>query len=291
MNKLMPKVSADYSDLSRDYQRIANAIVYLSEHRAEQPSLAELANHIGLSEHHLQRLFSEWAGVSPKRFLQFLTKEYAKQALHDSSVLESALAAGLSGSGRLHDLMVSWEGVTPGEYKAEGKGLLIRYGYHPCPFGWCLLAETERGICKLAFADDPADKSVLISELLEEWPEAKLQENKEATAETLQKVFPLNGVERKPLHLLLKGTEFQLKVWEALLAVSEGQLVTYSQLAGVAGCPKAVRAVSSAVARNTIAYLIPCHRVIRQSGETNLYRWGSTRKRAMIAREAGEFTN
>ena len=278
--------NSDKVEASHHYRQITKAIEYLATHREQQPDLDELAAHVGMSPHHLQRVFSAWAGVSPKRFMQFLTKEHAKQMLRQHSVMDTALAAGLSGTSRLHDLMVTCEGMTPGEYQKYGQGLVIYYGVHASPFGQCLLASTDRGICKLAFFDQSDEQAVLESELHSEWASAEIIRDDNRTQSLLTTIFSNNPLDKKPLHLLLKGSPFQLKVWEALLAIPPGQLVAYNQVAEAAGSPAAVRAVSSAIARNNIGFLIPCHRVIRQSGELGGYRWGASRKQAMIGWEA-----
>lgn len=271
---------------SQSYNQIATAIRFLRDRASEQPSLAELAEQVGLSECHFQRLFSQWAGVSPKRFLQFLTKERAKQALAKStSVLQATLESGLSGPGRLHDLMVSCEAMTPGEVKAQGEGLQIGYGEALTPFGKALVAWTSRGVCYLAFFN--MDPTLYEQELKSEWPKAGFYKDNSAACDLMERIF-INTSAQKPLHLLLKGTNFQLKVWEALLRVGEGELVSYSQLAAMAGSPKASRAVGSAMAANKIGFLIPCHRVIRESGESGHYRWRSERKLAMQGWEAAK---
>ncbi|MCP4598166.1 methylated-DNA--[protein]-cysteine S-methyltransferase [Neptuniibacter sp.] len=270
------------------YDQIATAIRFLRDRASEQPSLAEVAEQVGLSECHFQRLFSQWAGVSPKRFLQFLTKERAKQALAEStSVFQATLESGLSGPGRLHDLMVSCEAMTPGEIKAQGEGLEIGYGEALTPFGRALVAWTSRGVCYLAFFSN--DATAYEQELKSEWPKADFSRDNSAACDLMERVF-INTSAQKPLHLLLKGTNFQLKVWEALLRVGEGELVSYSQLAAMAGSPKASRAVGSAMAANKIGFLIPCHRVIRESGESGHYRWESERKLAMQGWEAAKMT-
>lgn len=273
------------------YRQIAQAIDYFSRFQTEQPGLSELAQHVGLSDYHFQRLFSEWVGVSPKKFLQHLTKEKAKQCLRSSTLLDAALDSGLSGTGRLHDLMLSCEGVTPGEYKNWGAGLKIYYGLHDSPFGSCLLAQTERGVCKCAFYDDAEQAAQLVQELYEEWPQAAIERSEDKTAALCGLIFPGAGYvvshsAPTSLHLLLKGSKFQLKVWEALLRIPEGGLASYQQMAQNIGEAKATRAVASAVAHNNLGYLIPCHRVIRSTGEFNQYRWGAARKMAMIGWEA-----
>ena len=268
-----------------DYQRIEQAIHFLEEHAGRQPSLEDVAAHIGLSPYHFQRLFSAWAGISPKRFLQYLTVEHAKQRLRASaSVLDAALDVGLSGPGRLHDLFVGVEAMTPGEYKARGRELVLEYGFHPSPFGECLIAITARGICSLAFVG-PQEREAAVADLAAAWQEATLVENPRASREIVERIFT-GGRETGSLRVLLKGTNFQLKVWEALLRIPEGAVVSYGDLAAAMGQPDAQRAVGTAVGRNPIAYLIPCHRVLRNSGEIGGYRWGTPRKRAILALEA-----
>jgi len=272
---------------SDQYQRIARVIEQCIRQRTQQPGLASLAQAAGISEYHLQRLFSQWVGVSPKQFLKFLTKQDALRRLRHSTVLDTALECGLSGSSRLHDLLVTCEGVSPGEYQRQGQGLVIVWGVHATPFGQCLLAQTGRGVCKLAFFDSAEQQAQLLQELQEDWAQARLQEDTAATAATLGRIFPDQAVAPgQPLHLLLQGSPFQLKVWEALLRIPPGQVCSYQQVATAIGAPQSVRAVASAVARNHIGYLIPCHRVIRSSGEFSQYRWGETRKLALIGWEA-----
>ena len=269
-----------------DYERVASAIGYIAKHRREQPTLERLGEEMGLSQSHLQRVFSRWAGISPKRFLQYVTNEHAKALLKHTTALDAALEVGLSGTGRLHDLTVACDAMTPGELGSDGAGLVIRYGTHPTPFGGCLLALTRRGICKLAFFDTVAEERRLEAQLCSEWPCARIVRDDSRTSVTAQQVFTRDLRRRKPLHLLLKGTNFQIKVWEALLAIPPGNLVDYRSLARGIGCTRGARAVGTAVARNNIAYLIPCHRVIRSSGQPNQYRWGSERKRALIVWES-----
>ncbi len=270
-----------------DYKRIEQAIAYLEEHALEQPSLDEVAEHIGLSSYHFQRLFKTWAGVSPKRFLQYLTIENAKKLLRDSvSVLDTALDVGLSGPSRLHDLFVSVEAMTPGEFKAQGKDLLISYGFHATPFGECLLAVTPRGICSLAFVE-PETRSIALGELRATWQESTLVEDQSAGREIIKQIFgQTRSKAQAPLKVLLKGTNFQVKVWEALLSIPEGTAVSYGSLAKAVGSPKAHRAVGTAAGHNPVGYLIPCHRVLRANGDIGGYHWGTARKRAILAREA-----
>lgn len=272
--------------LHLDYVRIEKAIRYLDENFHRQPSLAEVAQAVGLSEYHFQRLFRRWAGISPKRFLQFLTAEHAKQLLRDSrSTLDVAFSVGLSGPGRLHDLLVSTEAMTPGEVKQAGAGLLVRYGIHPGPFGESLLALTDRGICALAFLPG-GEKESAVEELRRRWPAAELREDATATLPVLQRVFDGSRELPAPLGLHLRGTNFQIRVWEALLRIPSGAVATYEDVARMIGSPGAARAVGSAVAANPVAYLIPCHRVIRGTGAFGEYRWGSARKRAILGWEA-----
>ncbi|MBS1208328.1 MAG: methylated-DNA--protein-cysteine methyltransferase [Proteobacteria bacterium] len=263
------------------YATVAQAIRFLRTHAREQPGLAELAIAVGLSEFHLQRLFSDWAGISPKRFLQFLSKEEARRRLRASaSVLDASLDTGLSGPGRLHDLMVSCEAVTPGEYATAGAGLEIRYGSAATPFGEAFVASTPRGICRLEFL--PPD--VALENLRTEWPRAVLHEDPVGAQTLLGAAFhSLPG--QAPLHLLLRGTNFQIQVWQALLRIPPGALGSYSQIARAIGKPRAARAVGSAIGANPIACLIPCHRVIRENGDFSSYRWGIERKQALIACE------
>lgn len=278
-----------------DYARVEQAIRYLDANARQQPSLADVAGHVGLSEAHLQRLFTRWAGVSPKRFVQWQTVEHAKRLLRESqaSVLDASYEAGLSGGGRLHDLFVTAEALTPGEYKSGGEGVEIAYGVHETPFGDAFIATTARGVCALSFLDvaRPREEAAAdaAAELRAGWPAATIRADDRATRAVAERVFaPLGDATERPapLAVLLKGTNFQLMVWRALLRVPTGAVTTYEELAAATGSPTAVRAVASAVARNAISFLIPCHRVIRKSGELGGYRWGPDRKRTMIAWEA-----
>jgi len=283
---MMASDTIAYQDLSTDYQRVEQAMVYLHAHYPEQPSLAEVAASVGLSEYHFQRLFTHWVGISPKRFLQFLTKEHARELLdHSASVLEAAYQSGLSGPGRLHDLFVNCDAVTPGEYKMHGSGLEISYGFHPSPFGECMVALTERGICGLAFVQK-GDRQEIIQDLRRRWLNAELIEDRARTAQVVERIFPLAfGHQIAPLHLYLNGTNFQIKVWEALLRVPSGALTTYQEIARRLGMPGAARAVGQAVSANPIAFIIPCHRVITKMGVLGGYRWGASRKMAMVGWE------
>jgi AraC family transcriptional regulator, regulatory protein of adaptative response / methylated-DNA-[protein]-cysteine methyltransferase len=276
----------DNESAARDYERIARAIEYLRRNAERQPGLSEVARQVHLSEHHFQRLFMRWAGVSPKRFLQYLTLEHAKARLAASrSVLDLAGEIGLSGPGRLHDLFVTLEAVSPGEYRTGGAGLAIRYGIHESPFGPALIAATTRGICGLHLLEDGNSGMSLLHR---DWPRADLHEDTAGTAGLARGIFaPLARAKGKPLALLVKGTNFQVRVWRALLALPP--VTTYGRLAHRIGEPRSARAVGNAVGANAIAWLIPCHRVIRESGEPSHYRWGETRKAAMLAWEAARF--
>ena len=280
-------MNTDLKQLSDDYLRIEQAILYLENHYKDQPSLEELAANIGLSEYHFQRLFTRWAGVSPKRFLQFLTKEGAKELLDRSeNLLDTTHQIGLSSLGRLHDLFVNTEAVSPGEYKSRGEGVTIHYGIHPTPFGKCLIATTDRGICHLGFVQ--SSEGDAIDNLVGDWKQARLIEDFKATAHLIKPIFDLKyGVHRsEPLRVHLRGTNFQLKVWEALLQIPAGVVTTYEGIAERIGKPSATRAVGTAIGHNPIAVLIPCHRVIRKVGEFGNYRYGSLRKKALLARES-----
>jgi len=278
------------SQAAMDYARIERALRFLNANYLRRPTLDEIAAHVHLSPFHFERLFQRWAGTSPKRFLQYLAKEHAKALLQESrSLLDAAYESGLTGTGRLHDLFVSCEAVTPGEFKRRGEGVTIEYGFHPTPFGECLLAKTERGICALRFMSAPSRQAAL-RELHDEWPAAEFAKNDNGTGEICRQIFSGAGKDAgAPFHLHLRGTNFQLKVWQALLTIPCGRLANYSDLAAKIGAPKASRAVGSAVGRNPIAYLIPCHRVIRNLGVIGDYRWGRERKQAMIGWETTRF--
>ncbi|MBE0670108.1 MAG: methylated-DNA--[protein]-cysteine S-methyltransferase [Anaerolineales bacterium] len=268
---------------SQHYKLIEQAIQFIEANVQRQPELEEIASAVGLSEYHFQRLFTHWTGISPKRFMQFLTKEHAKRLLSQSeNLLETTHKIGLSSLGRLHDLFVNTEAVTPGEYKTGGAGLTIRYGIHPSPFGKCLIATTERGICNLSFVD--ASEGKVIDSLVADWQQAEMIEDYKSTAPLVTRIFSELGT-GTPLKVHLRGTNFQIKVWEALLSIPSGAVTTYEHLAAEIGNPKAVRAVGSAVGHNPIAYLIPCHRVIRKNGDFGNYLYGSARKKVILARE------
>jgi len=269
-----------------NYEKIAKAIEFITTNVKQQPSLFEVAEEVSISQFHFQRLFSEWAGVSPKKFLQYITADYLKGKIKESSnLVELAESAGLSSQSRVYDLFTGIEAVTPQEYKSSGKGLDIKYGFHQSPFGECFLAITERGICAMAFVDEQSRDQQLIL-LAKKWHFATIQQDAIATENYLNKIFQPHLSTLGKLPLLVQGTNFQLKVWEALLAIPQGSVTTYQQIAESIGNPRAVRAVGTAVGDNPIAYLIPCHRVIRKEGLLGEYRWGSTRKKALIGWEA-----
>jgi AraC family transcriptional regulator of adaptative response/methylated-DNA-[protein]-cysteine methyltransferase len=276
----------NYSQQTHDYEKIAQAIRYLETHRLEQPGLAELAQNLHISEYHLQRLFSRWVGISPKRFMQYLTKENAKYLLNQSEdVLNTAHSVGLSGPGRLHDMFVNYEAMTPGEYKAKGEGLRIGYGFHPSPFGECLVGITSRGICSLVFIQN-GDRTAAFSNLKSEWPAAEIVEDQAGTRGVVTEILAIfQEPPSTPVRIYLNGTNFQIKVWEALMQIPAGSVASYQQVAIQIGMPGGSRAVGNAIARNPIPVLIPCHRVIRQSGDFGKYRYGAVRKKALLGWE------
>jgi AraC family transcriptional regulator, regulatory protein of adaptative response / methylated-DNA-[protein]-cysteine methyltransferase len=274
---------------SRDFRRIARAIRFIDEHFREQPRLTAIAAFAGLSEFHFNRLFRRWAGVTPRQYLAFVTARAARGALAGAaSVMDAAYEVGLSGPGRLHDLMVTLEAVTPGELKTQGAGLEIRYGLSDTPFGTALIASTPRGVCQLGFHDrggGPAASGGLRSQ----WPLARLIRDDDLARETGARIFgPSAAVPAQPLRLIVKGTNFQLKVWRALLDAAACGPTTYREVARAAGVAGSERAVGNAVGRNPIAWLIPCHRVLRVDGSLGGYSWGEDRKRAMLAWEASD---
>jgi AraC family transcriptional regulator of adaptative response/methylated-DNA-[protein]-cysteine methyltransferase len=277
-----PNEACDSPQASRDYHLVARAIRFIDEHRGEQPSLARVAEEVGLHEHHFQRLFQRWAGVSPKRFLQFLTKEHAKRLLSEgASGDRAARDVGLSGTGRLHDLMVTVEAATPGEIRRGYDGVALAWGVHDTRFGTCAIASSARGICGLAFLDDTDVTSWLESS----FPRATLAHAPGATLALVRRIFePSRGDASIPI--VLRGTAFQLRVWQALLEVPPGTVSSYETLAAKVGAPRAARAVGSAVGQNKLAYVVPCHRVIRSIGAISGYAWGPPRKRAILASES-----
>jgi AraC family transcriptional regulator of adaptative response/methylated-DNA-[protein]-cysteine methyltransferase len=273
------------NEMHSDYARIEKAIRYLDARRTEQPELSDVAKHVGLSPAHFQRMFTRWAGISPKRFLQHRTAQVVKQLLRERrSVLDASYEAGLSGPSRLHDLIVNAEAVSPGEYRKGGEGLVVKFGFHPSPFGECLIAVTPRGICHLAFTG-PVSRHAALERLRHDWPRAELRADQPATRDAVARAFPAGGAKRPPLALHIKGTNFQLKVWEALLQIPDGGVTTYGDIAGALHQPGASRAVGTAVGSNPVSWLIPCHRVIRSTGELGGYAWGIERKKVMLLKE------
>ena len=274
---------------SINYNRIAKAIEFIRQNFKRQPGLDEIAQHVNLSPFHFQRLFLEWAGTSPKKFLQYINIQYAKQLLKESnsiSLFDTAYKTGLSGTGRLHDLFIKIEGMTPAEYKNEGKNLNINYSAGESPFGELIVASTNKGVCYMAFT---AIKETGIKELKERFPKANYTEQADSFQQDALSVFQNDWAKPHEIKLHLKGTDFQLKVWEALLKIPTGHLATYNRIAQEIGNPKASRAVGSAIGSNPIAFIIPCHRVIQSSGIIGGYMWGSTRKTAIIGWEASKY--
>lgn len=274
-----------------DYTRIERAIHFIETNVRRRPSLREIAASAGLSPFHFQRLFRRWAGISPKRFIQYLTADAAERALRTSrSLLDAADAAGLSSPGRLHDLIVTIHAVTPGQLKTRGAGLTIRFGIHPSPFGECLLAVTDRGVCWLSFVT-PHDRDAAVADLQRYWAGARLEERPQTTRPAAERIFPslqrTAGAPAPPaFDLFVHGTNFQVKVWEALLTIPPGATASYQEIARRIGAPLATRAVGTAVGNNPVSYLIPCHRVIRKSGAFGHYGGGAARKKAILGREA-----
>ncbi|TGM05589.1 methylated-DNA--[protein]-cysteine S-methyltransferase [Leptospira barantonii] len=268
------------------YKKISNAIQFIRQHALSQPELDEIAQSVNLSPFHFQRLFTEWAGVSPKQFLQYLTLQSAKSILNkpQTTLFDAAYETGLSGTGRLHDLFVKIEGMTPGEFKNGGEKLKIRYSFQKSVFGDYLIASTEKGICNLFFYD--ISKERIVSELKEQWNQAELVLQFDENQERVVKFFDQTSTKKEKIRLHLKGTDFQIKVWEALLKIPEGRLSSYWDIADSIGQESASRAVGTAIGKNPIGYLIPCHRVIKSTGGIGEYRWGSERKIAMIGWEA-----
>jgi AraC family transcriptional regulator of adaptative response/methylated-DNA-[protein]-cysteine methyltransferase len=275
-----------------NYQRIEQAIQYLEKNFQRQPELDEVAEQAHLSPFHFQRIFTEWAGISPKRFLQFLTVDFLKSKLTESkNLVEAAEAAGLSGQSRVYDLFTTLEAVTPQEYKQKGSGIRMEYGIHETPFGTGLIGVTERGVCWLSFIQTDEDPKAQIEEMKNHWNNSVFHLNQDLTETFIQKIFPplhtsaTSLPEERKLHVFVKGTNFQVKVWEALLKIPMGSVTTYQGVAEQIHSAKAMQAVGSAVGSNHIAYLIPCHRVIRKDGILGEYRWTPTRKKSMIGWE------
>lgn len=267
-----------------DFQRISKAIEYINTHFREQPSLNEIAEYVNMSPYHFQRMFKDWAGVSPKKFLQYISIEYAKRLINKQGIKlsEAAFLTGLSGTSRLHDMFVKIEGMTPAEYKNGGKSLIIKYSFEKSPFGNLIIASTDKGVCHMAFEND---RKKAIEGLVTRFEKACFQQQKENYHEDIIAIFEKRDKDPKEIKLHIKGTEFQLKVWESLLKIPRGRLSTYGEIAGAIGKPTASRAVGTAIGNNPIAYLIPCHRVIQASGALGGYMWGESRKTAIIGWE------
>lgn len=267
-----------------NYERIAKAIQHISSNFKEQPSLDEIAEHVHLSPYHFQRIFKEWAGVSPKQFLKYTSVQHAKMLLKEAgaTLFDTAMETGLSGTSRLHDLFISLEGMTPGEYKNDGENLVINYSYAQSPFGSVTIASTQKGLCHVAFIEDE-EKGLY--ELKQQFPKATYHQRVDQTQVNALMIFANDWSQISEIKLHLKGTNFQLKVWESLLKIPKGKLATYGSIAEDIGKPKASRAVGTAIGSNPIAYLIPCHRVIQSSGQLGGYRWNPTRKTAIIGWE------
>ncbi len=271
-----------------DYQRIAQSINFLKKNFKKQPTLDEMAEHVHLSPFHFQRMFKNWAGVTPKQFLQYLSVEHAKEMLkaNGATLFDTAMETGLSGTGRLHDLFTKVEGMTPGEYKNGGELLHINYSFAESPFSNLIVASTSKGICHMAFADEGPGKAFL--ELQQIFPNAHYTQLVDSIQQNALFIFGQDWTKLAQIKLHLKATPFQIKIWETLLQIPLGRLTTYAELARRAGHSGASRAVGTAVAKNPVAFLIPCHRVIKSTGETGQYHWGSTRKNAIIGWEAAK---
>ncbi len=280
---LKPLVAA-----ASDYDIVRRAIGYISEHWRAQPETEAIARAAGVSATELHHLFRRWAGLTPKAFLQALTLDHARRLLRDSaSVLDASYEVGLSGPGRLHDLFVTHEAMSPGEWKSGGEGLTIAYGFHPSPFGTALVMVTDRGLAGLAFADAGEEKAAL-ADMRSRWPRAAYGEDSARTAPIAQRIFDSKLWRKdRPLRVVLIGTDFEVRVWETLLQIPMGRATTYSDIAAKLEKPKASRAVGAAVGKNPLSFVVPCHRVLGKSGDITGYHWGLTRKRAMLGWEAG----
>jgi len=272
----------------RDYDTVRRAIAFISENWRAQPTIEAIADAAAVTPDELHHLFRRWAGLTPKAFMQALTLDHAKSLLRDSaSILDAALDSGLSGPGRLHDLFVTHEAMSPGEWKTGGAGMTLRYGFHPSPFGTAIVIASERGLAGLAFAD-PGDEATALADMQRRWPRADYIEDHSGTAALAQRIFdPRLWRPEEPLRVVLIGTDFEVRVWESLLKIPMGRATTYSDIACNVRSPKASRAVGAAVGRNPISFVVPCHRVIGKSGALTGYHWGITRKQAMLGWEAG----
>jgi AraC family transcriptional regulator of adaptative response/methylated-DNA-[protein]-cysteine methyltransferase len=282
-----PKL-APLSTAAADYDIVRRAIAHIRGHWRTQPEIDDIADAAGVTATDLHHLFRRWCGLTPKAFLQALTLDSARELLRSSaSVLDTSYEVGLSGPGRLHDLFVTHESMSPGEWKAGGDGLTITYGFHPCPFGMALVMMTPRGLAGLALADAGKERASL-RDMRARWPKAKYVEDYAATAATARRIFDsAMWKPDQPLRVVLIGTDFEVRVWEKLLTIPMGKLTTYSDIARSTGAPKAARAVGAAVGKNPISFVVPCHRVVAKNGDITGYHWGISRKRAMLGWEAG----
>jgi AraC family transcriptional regulator of adaptative response/methylated-DNA-[protein]-cysteine methyltransferase len=274
--------------LEDDYAVVRRAVAFISEQWRSQPDVEAIAHGCGVTPDELHHLFRRWAGLTPKEFVAAITLDHARRLLRDSaSVLDASYAVGLSGPGRLHDLFVTHEAMSPGEWKAGGEGLTLAYGFHPSPFGDALVMATQRGLAGLAFAD-PDEKARTLDDMQQRWPRAQFREDAERAAGLARRIFdPKLWKQDRPLRVVMIGTDFEVRVWEALLKIPMGGVTTYSDIAAKIRAPKAARAVGAAVGKNPIAFVVPCHRVIGKGGDLTGYHWGLTRKRAMLGWEAG----
>jgi AraC family transcriptional regulator of adaptative response/methylated-DNA-[protein]-cysteine methyltransferase len=275
-------------DLEDDYTVVRRAVAFISEHWRSQPDIEAIAHACGVTPDELHHLFRRWAGLTPKEFMAAITLDHARKLLRDrASVLDAAYAVGLSGPGRLHDLFVTHEAMSPGEWKAGGEGLTLSYGFHSSPFGDALLVATERGLAGLAFSD-PDEKVRALDDMKRRWPRAQFREDTRCTAGLARRIFdPELWKQDQPLRVMMIGTDFEVRVWETLLKIPMGRVTTYSDIATEIHAPKAARAVGAAVGKNPLAFVVPCHRVIGKSGDLTGYHWGLTRKRAILGWEAG----
>ena len=272
----------------RDYDSVRRAIAFISEHWRSQPTIEAMADAAGVTPDELHHLFRRWASLTPKAFMQALTLDHAKNLLRDSaSVLDAALDSGLSGPGRLHDLFVTHEAMSPGEWKNGGTGLILRYGFHPSPFGTAIVIATNRGLAGLAFAD-PGEEQIAFADMKSRWPNATYVEDGNSTAALAQRIFDTRlWRQDQPLRVILIGTDFEVRVWETLLKIPMGKAVCYSDIACKINSPKASRAVGAAVGKNPVSFVVPCHRALGKDGKLTGYHWGVTRKQAMLGWEAG----
>jgi AraC family transcriptional regulator of adaptative response/methylated-DNA-[protein]-cysteine methyltransferase len=287
---ITPRLTTDVTPEGTDYETVCRVVELLTGDYRDQPGLEDIAARLGQSPVHLQKTFTRWAGLSPKAFLQAVTLDHAKRLLGTEGLplLETSLELGLSGPGRLHDLFVTHEAMSPGEWKLKGQGLTIRYGFHASPFGTALIMVTERGLAGLAF-NDAGQERESFEDMATRWPNASYVEDTAATASYAARIFESEqwGPEQ-PLRVVLIGSDFQVRVWQALLDIPMGRAETYSTIAGRIGQPKASRAVGAAIGRNPVSFVVPCHRAIGKSGALTGYHWGLTRKRAMLGWEAGK---